>query len=82
MSDYPLVCTVFAKEDFMTVGPRDPGDLGAELMAIARPNGRLQDHYRIAVGGNKRTEASFSTKDVFSSSLVPATMMKLQVRPS
>jgi hypothetical protein len=42
MSDYQPVWTVFAKEDFMTAGPRDPGDLGAKLMAIARPNGHLQ----------------------------------------
>jgi hypothetical protein len=82
MSEYPPEWTLFSKDDFTLACPRDPGELGVELMAISRPNGRIQDHYRLAVGGSKNVEATFSTKDVFVSSVVPATTIQLHVRPS
>jgi hypothetical protein len=82
MAEYPPTWTIFSKEDFALACPRDPGELGVELMAITRPNGRLQDHYRLAVGGSRSVSVTFSTRDVFVSSVVLATMIQLHVRPA
>ncbi len=55
--------------DFDLAVPRDPGELGVELMAQARPSGRIQDHFRLALGGSKILEkrlpvASLINKEV------------------
>ena len=38
--------------DFEAAVPRDPGSLGAELMAQVRANGRILDHFRVTLGGS------------------------------
>ena len=40
-------------EDFETAAPQDPGDIGMELLAQIRNNGRILDHSRIVLGGDK-----------------------------
>ena len=42
--------------------PRDPGDMGAELMAQCRDNGRINNHFRIALAGTKLVETYISLK--------------------
>ena len=42
---------VFDAADFEAAEVRDAGALGMELMCQARDNGRIQDHFRIALGG-------------------------------
>ncbi len=42
--------------EFDLAVPRDPGELGVELMAQARPNGRIQDHFGLALGGSRLLE--------------------------
>ena len=46
----PASWDVFQGPEFETAGPRDPGELGVELMVQARANGRLLDHFRITLG--------------------------------
>ena len=58
---------IFPAEDFELAGPRDPGTLGVEVMAQARNNGRLIDHFRLALGGSDMLEASFKIKQVLNS---------------
>ena len=50
---------VFEASDFNTASPRFPGERGVELMAQVRSNGRIMDHWRMALGGSKVLEASF-----------------------
>jgi hypothetical protein len=82
MSEYPPEWAIFPKDDFALACPRDPDELGAELMVIARPTGRLQDHFRVAIGGSKPLQALFSTKDVFTTALMPEASLQLNVRPA
>ena len=39
--------------DFATACTRNAGELGMELLAQVRPNGRVLDHYRISMGGSR-----------------------------
>ena len=55
---------VFPAEDFDLASPRDPGSLGVEVMAQVRNDGRLIDHFRLALGGSDMLEASFKIKQV------------------
>jgi hypothetical protein len=50
--DFPAEWEVFASADFETAESRRPGGQSVELMAQMRPNGRVLDHWRFAVGGN------------------------------
>ncbi len=50
---------IFAAGDFELAEPRSAGDWGAEVMAQVRSNGRIMDHWRVALGGSKILEASF-----------------------
>ena len=43
---------VFPLPEFDHAEVRDPGNIGMELMVQARDNGRLVDHFRVAVGGD------------------------------
>ena len=52
----PAEWQVFPMGEFDLAVPRDPGELGVELMAQARPNGRIQDHFRLVLGGSKLLE--------------------------
>ena len=56
----PETWFVFPAENFCTAGPRIHGDYTAELMAQARPNGRVLDHWRLALGGSKPLEVEFN----------------------
>ena len=55
----PEEWVVFAATDFNTAAPRFPGERGVELMAQVRSNGRIMDHWRMALGGSKVLEATF-----------------------
>ena len=43
---------VFEAADFETAVPRGTGQAVMELMMQLRPNGRIQDHFRVALGGS------------------------------
>ena len=48
---------IFNSDNFETAEPRSPGLRGVELMAQIRPNGRIVDHWRLALGGTEILEA-------------------------
>ena len=58
---------IFPAEHFETAGPRIIGDYTVEILAQARPNGRVMDHWRVVLGGSKALEA-----EVYLVKLVPA----------
>ncbi len=43
--------SIFDADDFEQAETRDPGNLGMELLAQVRNSGRIQDHFRIILGG-------------------------------
>ena len=45
---------IFPGAEFENAMPRNPGNLGAEVMAQVRPNGRILDHIRIALDGSEQ----------------------------
>jgi len=62
--EFPPAWEFFPIDDFEIAVPRDPGELGLELMAQVRINGRMLDHFRIAVGGSLMLEARVKLSDV------------------
>ena len=54
------------EETFETATP-DRGDLCAALYIQARPNGRMLDHYRIALGGRDMLEVNVNCNKLFPS---------------
>ncbi len=61
----PNAWDVFPAEQLDTAAPRDPGELGMELLVQMRDNGRIQDHFRIALGGTKLLKALLPMRDIF-----------------
>jgi hypothetical protein len=51
--NFPHTWDVLVAVDFNTALPRAAGQLGAEVIAQVRPNGRILDHYRVTLGGSK-----------------------------
>jgi len=75
--DWPM----FPAADFELAVPRDPGALGIEVMAQARVNGRIVDHFRVAVGGANILRVNFTSRDIFLSERIPATPLQYEVWP-
>ena len=76
-TDWPC----FNHEDFELAVPRDPGDLGLEVMAQARPTGRVLDHIRTVLAGSQPITVTFSTRDIFLAPDIPAARLKLELWP-
>jgi len=72
---------IFQAADFELAVPRDPGALGVEVMAQARINGRIVDHFRVAVGGANILRVNFTTRDIFLSERLPSTPLQYEVWP-
>ena len=57
--EFPTVSwDVFEADEFETAAPRSTGEAVMELMMQLRPNGRIQDHFRVALGGNSLCKAT------------------------
>ena len=67
----PATWDFFPGPEFETAGPRDPGELGVELMVQARANGRLLDHFRITLGGTGLLSSKFNLSSIMSLPEVP-----------
>ncbi len=65
--EFPGDLDFFDNEDFDSAVPRSTGEVVMELMAQIPPNGRVKDHFRIAVGGSSLLEVNKPL-----SSLIPA----------
>ncbi len=61
----PSSYDIFPAEQFETAAVRSPGELGMELLVQVRDTGRIQDHFRIILGGNKLLTARLAMRDVF-----------------
>ena len=55
----------------VTKVPRNPRDLGIELMAQVRANGRILDHFRVAVGGSEMLKVDKPFNNFFPGKDVP-----------
>ena len=75
--DWPI----FPVADFELAVPRDPGALGLEVMAQARINGRIVDHFRVAVGGSDILRVNFTSRSVFMSERIQETPLQYEVWP-
>jgi hypothetical protein len=72
----------FPSEDFELAAPRFAGRLGAEIMAQARPNGRVMDHWRVALGGSEILLASTDlTKIIPAASSLPKWRLSYNMWP-
>ena len=79
--DFPAEWVVLGADDFDLATLVDPGRLGMDLMVQVRPNGRIMDHFRVALGGSNLIEASFNTRDVFANQAVPEMDISWQIWP-
>jgi hypothetical protein len=68
-------------DHYALAGPREPGELGAELLVQARPSGRLQDHFRFVVDGTTFLTAEIPSCKLFLSDMLPSVIVKIQLRP-
>ena len=57
--DFPATWDIFPVADFTSASTRNEGELGMELLAQARPNGRVLDHHRVSLGGSRILDAQF-----------------------
>lgn len=55
----------FSADHFETAAVRSPGELGMELLVQVRDNGRIQDHFKIVLGGNSLLTARLPMRDVY-----------------
>ena len=65
----------FDSDQFEVASPRGTGEAVMELMMQLRPNGRIQDHFRLALGGNKMCKAKLG----FGMILPTVDLQKLEV---
>ena len=77
--EFPPQWVIVEAEDFNLPAPRDPGDLGMELLAQVRTNGRVMDHFRVALGGNTIIKVNFPAKDIYPNQAVPNLQIKWDI---
>ena len=77
--EFPPQWVIVEAEDFNLAAPRDPGDLGMELLAQVRTNGRVMDHFRVALGGNTIIKVNFPAKDIYPNQAVPNLQIKWDI---
>jgi hypothetical protein len=79
--EYPPKWDIFPMEDFITAVPRAAGKLAAELLVQARPNGRLLDHFRLALGGNSIVDVNFQLASIWQIPAATTLSLRYQVWP-
>jgi len=72
---------VLPDDEFELAAARDPGQLGVDLLAQVRPNGRLLDHFKFVLGGTEIIEATFKSSDVFLFEGVPEVVLHFNIWP-
>jgi len=72
---------IFPAEDFELAEPRDPGTCGVEVMVQIRNNGRIMDHFRLAVGGSAMLEVAIKLKQVIEHNEIPDITANLKIWP-
>jgi hypothetical protein len=56
--DFPPNYVILDADRFATAEPREPGALGAEVLAQVRSTGRIADHFRVTLGGSRIFDVS------------------------
>ena len=79
--EFPRDWNILPAEDFEIAVPRDPGEIGVELMAQIRTNGRILDHFRLALGGSNMLEAKVHLKNILPTAEPPDWTLKLASWP-
>ena len=79
--EFPPTWDVFPMEDFETAGPRDPGELGMELMVQVRANGRMLDNFRVTVGGSEILTAKVTLNTILADKDAPDWVLIYAVWP-
>ena len=77
--EFPPQWVIVEAEDFNLPAPRDPGDLGMELLAQVRTNGRVMDHFRVALGGITIIKVNLPANDIYVNQAVPNLQIKWDV---
>jgi hypothetical protein len=72
----------FPAEGFDLAGSRSAAHLSAEIMAQVRPNGRIMDHWRIALGGTAILETKVDLVKLIPAAInLPKRKLQLQYWP-
>ena len=79
--EFPPEWVVLPSDDFEVAVPRDPGHLGMDLMAQVRQNGRIMDHFRVALGGARQVGARFNTRAIFNNNSITSANVTYEVWP-
>lgn len=82
--DFPLTpqeWCIFDAEDFEQAEVRDPGNLGMELLAQARTTGRIQDHFRVILGGRQQLTAETGLSSIIGGDKFNAYKLRFQYWP-
>jgi hypothetical protein len=56
--EFPPDYVILDADHFATAEPRNPGELGAEILAQVRSTGRIADHFRVTLGGSRIIDVS------------------------
>jgi len=79
--EFPPDWVILPEDDFNVAAPRDPGELGAELMAQVRSNGRIMDHFRVALEGSTILRAAFHTKAIYTNNSIIGATLRYEIWP-
>jgi hypothetical protein len=77
----PTGWEIFEEKDFETASPRIAGDTTMELMAQIRPNGRVVDHWRVALGGGKILTSDIRLEKICGSTTISPFKIRFQSWP-
>jgi hypothetical protein len=80
--DYPAPWEFFPMEDFTSASPRNPGELGVEVLAQVRPNGRILDHYRVTIGGSRILDINIGMQAILNTQPASTWRLKFQTWPA
>ena len=79
--EFPPNWDVFPMADFDTAAPRDPGELGMELMVQVRANGRMLDNFRVTLGGTEIITAKVAVSGILADKETPDWVLVYAVWP-
>jgi len=79
--EFPGRWDVFSMEEYPTAIARSPGKAGIEVMAQARANGRLVDHFKVTVNGSEVLTVNFPLSALFAVADLPDWKIQWDIWP-
>jgi hypothetical protein len=79
--EFPGRWDVFPMEEYPTATARSPGKAGIEVMAQARANGRLVDHFKVTVNGSEVLTVNFPLSALFTVADLPDWRIQWDIWP-